>query len=299
MGESDHEPVWVRGEITLGQLLKLAGVAETGGHAKELVRRRRGHGRTARRSAAAAASSSSGDVVRVGTVTLVVEQRVGGDGRPATRLPVILERLASDRRALPRRAGGALRPVADRARWVPTARARRRCSRPPIWRCADGRLAPRRSRRSSRRAPRSCGSRPSLVQDDGARVFAAVGYDRSGERRVSAAGHRCPTSRAGRRCCRCGPSCPTTCSWSRGARAAAVSTSTVLVTPRRSALPPGSGRVRRGSAAAQLPAAVGRGQRRARSLGGGAGARGVGPGPAPGGVPGGSRRGASHACTPS
>lgn len=67
-------PVWVRGEITLGQLLKLAGVAETGGHAKELIldgavtvngqeERRRGR------------KLLPADIVRVGAVTLVVERR--------------------------------------------------------------------------------------------------------------------------------------------------------------------------------------------------------------------------------
>jgi ribosome-associated protein len=67
-------PVWVRGEITLGQLLKLAGVVETGGHAKELIldgmvtvngqeERRRGR------------KLAPADVVRVGTATLVVERR--------------------------------------------------------------------------------------------------------------------------------------------------------------------------------------------------------------------------------
>ena len=81
MGASPR-PVWVRGEITLGQLLKLAGVVETGGHAKELIldgavtvngheERRRG-----RKLVAA-------DVVRVGAVTLVVEQRpVEAGGQP-------------------------------------------------------------------------------------------------------------------------------------------------------------------------------------------------------------------------
>jgi ribosome-associated protein len=67
-------PVWVWGEITLGQLLKLAGVAETGGHAKELVldgavtvngQEERRRGRKLRPA----------DIVRVGAVTLVVEQR--------------------------------------------------------------------------------------------------------------------------------------------------------------------------------------------------------------------------------
>lgn len=67
-------PVWVRGEITLGQLLKMAGVAETGGHAKELIldgavtvngqeERRRGR------------KLLPADIVRVGAVTLVVERR--------------------------------------------------------------------------------------------------------------------------------------------------------------------------------------------------------------------------------
>ena len=76
------QPIWVRGEITLGQFLKLAGVAESGGHAKELIRdgevtvndaeeRRRGRKLAPR------------DLVRVGTVTLVVEQRPTGAGEQA------------------------------------------------------------------------------------------------------------------------------------------------------------------------------------------------------------------------
>jgi ribosome-associated protein len=76
------EPIWVRGEITLGQFLKLAGVAESGGHAKELIRdgevtvndqedRRRGR------------KLVPGDLVRVGSVTLVVEQRSSGAGEQA------------------------------------------------------------------------------------------------------------------------------------------------------------------------------------------------------------------------
>ena len=85
MGEAPR-PIWVRGEITLGQLLKLAGVAETGGHAKELIgdgavtvngqeERRRGR------------KLVSGDVVLVGTAALVVERRVAetGDRPPGSR----------------------------------------------------------------------------------------------------------------------------------------------------------------------------------------------------------------------
>jgi ribosome-associated protein len=73
------QPIWVRGGITLGQFLKLAGVAESGGHAKELIRdgevtvndqedRRRGR------------KLVPGDLVQVGSVTLVVEQRSSGAG---------------------------------------------------------------------------------------------------------------------------------------------------------------------------------------------------------------------------
>ena len=40
--------------------------------------------------------------------------------------------------------------------------------------------------------PRCCVSRPSWCKTDGARAFAAVGYDRSGERRVSAGGAPLP-----------------------------------------------------------------------------------------------------------
>jgi ribosome-associated protein len=78
-------PIWVRGEITLGQLLKLAGVVETGGHAKELIvdgavtvngqeERRRGR------------KLVPTDVVRVGAVTLVVEQRSAEAGGQPPRL---------------------------------------------------------------------------------------------------------------------------------------------------------------------------------------------------------------------
>jgi ribosome-associated protein len=74
--------VWVRGEITLGQLLKLAGVAETGGHAKQLI----GDGAVTvngRKELRRGRKLVATDVVRVGAVTLVVEQRsVEAGGQP-------------------------------------------------------------------------------------------------------------------------------------------------------------------------------------------------------------------------
>ena len=74
--------MWVRGEITLGQLLKLAGVAETGGHAKQLI----GDGAVTvngREELRRGRKLVATDVVRVGAVTLVVEQRsVEAGGQP-------------------------------------------------------------------------------------------------------------------------------------------------------------------------------------------------------------------------